>query len=230
MDTVEPLIQSFKDVTPAETPTPLPPTATPEPTTVPVAFEPYSNEAIGLAFDVPAGWVEYADDSLNGPGGRAVFFFSNPDQAGNMNAPDAPVLFVLRVGADFVGGGSIKSPEDLLIAVFGLPAGQVRPFNLDPFPAARTVIRGDTEGSSNGIVYGLRLGINDWLIIGIAAPRDQNVLLLDETIVLPVLHSLEVTGTVSPAPAGPVYEPTAIVITTMPDVTSAPQPTATPGS
>jgi hypothetical protein len=230
MDTVEPLIQSFKDVAPVETPTPLPPTATPQPTTAPVTFEPYTNEAIGLAFDVPGGWAEYVDDSLNAPGGQAVFFFSNPDQAGNLDVPDAPVLFVLRVGSDFVGTGFIKSPEDLLTAAFGLPADQVKPFSLDAFPAARVVIKGDTEGSSSGIVYGLRLGSNDWLVVGIAAPRDQNVLLLDETIVLPVLHSLKVTGTMSPVPAEPVYEPTAVVITTVPDVTSSPEPTATPGS
>jgi hypothetical protein len=230
MDTVEPLIQSFKDVTPVETPTPVPPTATPEPTAAPVTFEPYTNEAIGLAFDVPGGWAEYADDSLNVPGGQVVFFFSNPDQAGNLDVPDAPVLFVLRVGSDFVGSGPVKSPEDLLATAFGLPAGQVKPFSLDAFPAARAVIKGDTEGTSSGIVYALRLGSNDWLVVGIAAPRDQNVLLLDETIILPLLHSLKVTGTVSSVPTEPEYVPTEIVLTTVPTVTRTPAPTATPGS
>ena len=121
MEVVEPLIQSFKDVTPVEPPTPVEPTATPQPTAAPVTFEPYSNETIGLAFDVPVGWAEYVDDSLNEPGGQAVFFFSSPDQVGNLAGDlKAPVIFLLRVEPKLMGIGSVDSPEEMLKAAFGL--------------------------------------------------------------------------------------------------------------
>jgi hypothetical protein len=229
-----PLIQSFKSAAPTATPTPIPPTATPEPTAAPLTFEPYANETIGVAFDLPGGWAEYTDDAFDSPGGRAVFFFSNPDQVGNLaDIPDAPVLFVLRANSDFVSGPSIQSPEELLAEALGLRGDQIKPFDLDAFPAARAVIMGDSGGSS-GVIYGLRLGSDDWLVVGLAAPYDQNVLLLDETVILPVLHSLEITGAMIPVSTEPVAGPTMIAIPSLtpvpvetesgPDATSTPKP------
>ena len=102
------------------------------------------------------------------------------------------------------------------------------------------MIKGDTEGSSSGIVYGLWLGSNDWLVVGLAVPNDQNALLLDETVVLPILHSLDVTGPMSPVSAEPVEEmtpsdvltatPLALEVEPSPPVTRTPAPTATPES
>ncbi len=84
MDIVEPLIQSFKGAAPTVTPTPVEPSATPtpEPTAAPVTFEPYTNETMGLAFDVPVGWAEYIDEFDEyawGPGG---VFLCQPGSGG----------------------------------------------------------------------------------------------------------------------------------------------------
>ncbi len=166
------------------------------------------------------------------PGGRAVFFFANPDQVGSLeDNPDAPILFLLRVEAAFIGAETVESPEDLLTEALDMDRDQVKPFSLEAFPAARVVIS-ETESESGGVVYALRLDEDNWLIVGLVAPRDQNVLLLDETIILPVLHSIEVTGDMSPVPAEPVYEPTEIiVITATPEtIQSDTEPGVTPTS
>ncbi len=109
---------------------------------------------------------------------------------------------------------------------------QVKPFSLEAFPAARAVIS-ETESESGGVVYALRLDEDNWLIVGLVAPRDQNVLLLDETIILPLLHSIEVTGDMSPVPAEPVYEPTMTppIMTATPEtIQSDTEPGVTPTS
>jgi hypothetical protein len=236
--TPAPVEPSVTPVPVKATATPVPPkaTATPEPDATPVTFEPYTNEAMGLSFDVPAGWAEYIDDSLNLPelGAVVVFFFANPAEVGMMEgAPDDPVIFIMRVDLTKLGSESedIDSPDALLVEIFGFERDQVKPYTLESFPAARAVIYGETEDEPNGMIYALRLGETDWVVEALVVPQDENVLLLDETIMMPVVRSIQVIGVLNGMPEPVEVTPTTVFIT----ATSAPvqisaTPTGTPES
>ena len=186
---------------PSATPLPVEATATPAPQ--PVTFESYSNKAIGLALDIPTGWVEYTDPSMVLPemGVMAVFFFSNPADAGSVeDTPTDPALFLMRIGTnslDFLEVANIKTPAELLFQAFGQESDEVKPFTLEDYPAARALIRGDTEDDEDGIIYALDLGEDGWLVGGLVVPAGYNVLLLDETVMMPVMRSVQVIGPVS---------------------------------
>jgi hypothetical protein len=71
------------------------------------------------------------------------------------------------------------------------------------------LIAGELDEELDGVIYALRLGDTDWLIVALVAPKGANVPLLDETILMPVIRSVQVTGPMQIEDGPPPLEPTA---------------------
>jgi hypothetical protein len=218
----EPLLQSLQ--VPGRVP---PATATPTPESTPVVLTSYTNQDLGLTFHVPDGWNEYTGGELTDPalGVFAVMFFSNPDDASDPEAtPSKPALAFLRVMASkYQPYQGMSSPSDFLVQALDVEAQQIQPFSTASYPAARVIIE---EAENKGAVYGLELGQDDWLIVALVVPPEENIMLWDETVMMPVVRSIQVIEAVA-TPVPPTLTP---LPTYTPRPTYTPNPTYTPVS
>jgi hypothetical protein len=160
---------------------------------LPMVFEAYSNDQLGLRFDVPAGWMEYIDETLTEPGMMAVFFLEDPADADALDdIPSAPVLAVLRSSNWFGDAADARTPREFLSEIFSVDLADIRDFDAAEYPAARYVVEDIEDGQ--GVAYALQVGGDDWVVLLLAVPDELNVLLLDETVMIRVVRSIEVTG------------------------------------
>jgi hypothetical protein len=203
---------------------PATPTPTPQPT--PVVLTPYISPDMGLTFHVPGGWSAYTGEDLTDPalGVFGVMFFSSPDDASDpTGTPTRPAMVFMRVmAANYQPFEGLESPSDLLVEVLGVGAGETRPYDAASYPAARATIE---EAANKGAVYGLALGQDDWLIVALVVPPEENLLLWDETVMMPIVRSIQVIVTATPVPPTSTPPPT---YTALPTYT--PNPTYTPAS
>jgi hypothetical protein len=201
-----------------------PATSTPTPESTPVVLKPYANQDMGLTFRVPDGWSEYTGEELTDPalGVSGVMFFSNPDDASDPTAtPTKPALAFMRVmAAKYQPYQGISSPSDFLVQALNVEAGQIQPFGTANYPAARVTFE---EAANKGAVYGLELGQDDWLVVALVVPPEENIMLWDETVMMPVVRSIQVIETA--APVAPTLTP---LPSYTPLPTYTPNPTYTP--
>jgi hypothetical protein len=155
-------------------------------------------------------------------GVAAVFFFANADDAANLNdTPTAPAMLIMRIGqGNLLFTDGVETPADVLVELLSIDREQIRPFDGTAYPAARALIE---EADGNGVVYALQLADNDWALVVMVAPVGDNIRLLDETLLMPVVRSLEVTRSATPEPTA-TLPPTR---TPAPSDTPAPSPTRT---
>jgi hypothetical protein len=149
------------------------------------------SDVLGLAFDAPSGWV--TDVKAEG-GFGAHWFYSNPADL-ETGEPSAPALGVVRGTGAALDSPGAKTPQAFLAALIGVDVDDVEPYTELDYPAARHPV--DQDGLASLITV-VQLGPDDWLIVVLASPDEAAVSRLDELIVIPLLHSLEITG---PAPA-----------------------------
>ncbi|MCD4686479.1 MAG: hypothetical protein K8S97_11150, partial [Anaerolineae bacterium] len=171
----------------ATPPDPVPATVNPSD----VTLTPYRDDALGLAFDAPAGWVESVDETLNEPdmGLYAVIFFASAEDAANADGvPAMPALAVLRFnGAEFLMESGIATPGDLLVQMMDIDREHVLPFDAAEYPAARAVL---DEDGMYGAIYALALPDDHWVIMLLVVPPEANVALWDEVVLMPVVRSV----------------------------------------
>jgi hypothetical protein len=199
-------------IPPAATPTLIPPTEppamrTPQPTRTPIIISPaatptaapltlisHSSAALGLAFDAPDGWTEVLPPDLNPPDGDVagvIFYASAGDAANPSDRARHPALLVLRaLPGDYALDLAGEGPAAVLVSLFAVPEGSVRPFDA-AHPAARAVIARPAGAS---VVYALALGTDDWAVVSVVAPPGYNALELDEQVLAPLVRSLAASG------------------------------------
>ncbi|NLF75115.1 MAG: hypothetical protein GX573_05410, partial [Chloroflexi bacterium] len=217
-DVFEPLIASLDvDIEEIAMPTPTSsPTAIPASQT-PVSVERYESDELGLAFEAPRGWDTDLErsDFVAGVTLNAVLFYSNSDDV-EVGEPSAPALSVVRMDGTVT---SVRTPRDLLQTMLGNDLDQIESYAALDYPAARGTSPDTIELPA--IVYALQLTEDDWLMVLLVAPGAADQLpRLEETVLLPLLHSLEVSE------AGPPTAPP----TRTPEPSDTPSPTPTPVS
>ncbi len=160
----------------------------------PVALEAYQNDALGLAFQVPAGWSEQPAENLNEPDGgtRAVFFYASAADAQALDAdPAEPALWVARINLEQMGlSGVFTTPDELLIGLFDVEPGTIIPYTGAAFPAMRAHV--DRADQGEIVVYALELGDDSWLVVRLVVPAGFDAPALETSLLQPVLDSVSV--------------------------------------
>jgi hypothetical protein len=199
------------------------PTLTPDSLdAVPTTFELYTSEELRMTFDIPAGWVAYIDQSLSSPerGSAVVLFFADPADVGGLSNHEAkhPAIAFIRMATDDLIRESFDEPEDVLSLVAD---GVVERLTISGYSSARLFFENEVP---QGVLYVLELE-DCWLMTILVLPETSNARLWDEVVMLPIVRSIQVTG------SGPVPAPTLTPFPTYtPLPTYTPNPTYTPVS
>ena len=155
-------------------------------------LERYEEEALGLAFDGPAGWAgTYLDDvALSEMNAVALLLFANPEDASQpQETPTGPALALIRF-APKSDTPRFETPADVLIEFAVLDREMIQPYEMH-YPAVRALTEQTDEMTT--LWYALELEDN-WLLVLLVA---EDVSTLDTTIVRPLLQSLKVTGPIT---------------------------------
>jgi len=227
---VQPLVRSIEllpapegtptaaPVTPAPTGTvpvgPVTPTIAPTPTprSLTVRLEMYRDTGLGLRYPAPAGWTRHVYSRLPGlnDGVRNTFYYTNRSDIGpDVPLPTAPALFLLRVDLTEANLGTTEfdSPVEFLREFGGFEEAVIEEYDDGTFLAARLAEAADAGGDMDVLVYAVMFSPSDWLMLSLVAPEGQPLLGLDETLVQPLICSLDVLDETAPA-SSPLSWPT----------------------
>ncbi|MBN2306133.1 MAG: hypothetical protein JXQ72_16740, partial [Anaerolineae bacterium] len=166
------------------------------PPPTPVSWQGILVGSIGLRFDMPQGWTRMMSDELTDvdQGFAAILLYSNPADADTPDDdPTAPAIAMIRMTGEMAMMLG-DSPESLLSTFGEIAEDDITAYNAARYPAARAVLpAGTLSTDTESVMYVLNLGEADWLLVISIVPTGSgdNILLLDETVLQPLIRSIE---------------------------------------